>query len=168
MPKLNDIQTILLSTAARREDGSLHSLPDTLTAGDRVAKAITALMKAGFAEERETTDAVVTYRQDGDIQYGVFATAVGLAAIGVVAEADDAAAPPTPVPPPVAVATTKRDTVLALLARSEGATMAELIAATEWLPHTTRAALTGLRKKGHHITRGKRDGETCYSIASAA
>ena len=30
-------------------------------------------------------------------------------------------------------------------------TLAELIAATGWLPHTTRAALTGLRKRGYAV-----------------
>jgi hypothetical protein len=36
--------------------------------------------------------------------------------------------------------------VIALLQQEQGATLAELIATTGWLPHTTRAALTGLRK----------------------
>jgi site-specific DNA recombinase len=36
-----------------------------------------------------------------------------------------------------------------LLQRDCGATLEELIAATDWLPHTTRAALTGLRKRGY-------------------
>lgn len=40
----------------------------------------------------------------------------------------------------------KIDGVIALLSREQGATLAELIEATGWLPHTTRAALTGLRK----------------------
>ena len=48
-----------------------------------------------------------------------------------------------------------------------GATLADLVAATGWLPHTTRAALTGLRKKGHGIERSIRDGVTNYSIASS-
>ena len=44
----------------------------------------------------------------------------------------------------------------------------ELIAATGWLPHTTRAALTGLRHKGFVLDRGKReDGTTVYRISSA-
>jgi hypothetical protein len=34
-----------------------------------------------------------------------------------------------------------------------GATLAALVKATGWLPHTTRAALTGLRKKGFGIQR---------------
>ena len=58
--------------------------------------------------------------------------------------------------------------VVALLNRSEGATIAELVAATGWLPHTTRATLTGLRKKGHVIERNKRDDMTCYRVAVKA
>jgi hypothetical protein len=57
--------------------------------------------------------------------------------------------------------------LIALLERPEGATLAEMVAATGWLPHTTRAALTGLKKKGHSITRDKRDGMTCYRIVRA-
>jgi hypothetical protein len=47
----------------------------------------------------------------------------------------------------------KRASVVALLRRPTGATMAELIASTGWLPHTTRAALTGLRKSGFALER---------------
>ena len=62
---------------------------------------------------------------------------------------------------------TKSAAVIALLSRPDGATLAELIAATGWLPHTTRAALTGLKKKGHVIVRGKRGEVTCYRITAA-
>ena len=41
--------------------------------------------------------------------------------------------------------------VIALLERDHGATIEELIAATGWLAHTTRAALTGLRKRGYAV-----------------
>lgn len=51
--------------------------------------------------------------------------------------------------PQPAKALSKISQVIALLQRPEGATLAELVAATGWLPHTARAALTGLRKKGH-------------------
>ena len=37
-----------------------------------------------------------------------------------------------------------------------------MIAATGWLPHTTRAALTGLRKKGYAIDSDKVDGIRTY------
>jgi len=43
---------------------------------------------------------------------------------------------------------TKLAQVVELLQRDHGATIDELIDATGWLPHTTRAALTGLRKRG--------------------
>ena len=58
--------------------------------------------------------------------------------------------------------------MLALLGREDGATLPDLIAATGWLPHTTRAALTGLRKKGHTLEKFKRGDLTCYRIASVA
>jgi uncharacterized protein DUF3489 len=61
----------------------------------------------------------------------------------------------------------KLDRVLAMLSATSGATIAELIAATHWLPHTTRAVLTGLRKRGYELTltRGERDGVSVYRIA---
>ncbi len=41
--------------------------------------------------------------------------------------------------------------VLEMLSRPEGVTINQLVAATGWLPHTTRAALTGFKKKGHML-----------------
>lgn len=61
----------------------------------------------------------------------------------------------------------KISVVADLLRRDGGATLTELVAATGWQPHTTRAALTGLRKKGHSIERGTRDGMAAYSIAAS-
>ena len=48
--------------------------------------------------------------------------------------------------------------VIELLSRADGATIEQIVEATGWLAHTTRAALTGLRKKGHVITSEKREG----------
>ena len=39
-------------------------------------------------------------------------------------------------------------------------------AATGWLPHTTRAALTGLKKKGHADTSTKADGVRTYRLVT--
>ena len=86
------------------------------------------------------------------------------------------AKPGNPTPPPELPLTkptsaqptgTKSAAVIALLSCPDGATLDEMIAATGWLPHTTRAALTGLKKKGHVIVRGKRGDVTCYRIAAA-
>lgn len=58
----------------------------------------------------------------------------------------------------------KRQQLLALLTRRQGATIAELTAAMGLLPHSARAALTSLRKKGHPVVKSTRDGATCYSL----
>ena len=51
----------------------------------------------------------------------------------------------------------KLDRVLGTLSTDKGATLDELTCATGWLPHTARAALTGLRKRGYdvHLVRGE-------------
>jgi hypothetical protein len=167
MPKLNDTQTILLSTAAQREDGSLYPLPDTLNPGARTIKAIASLVTAQLLEERETRDTNSIARTDGDLSFGLYITPAGLTAIGIEpAEVEVPEIAPAPAEEAPARAT-KSALVLDLLKREGGATLAELVAATGWLPHTTRAALTGLRKKGHAITRGKRGDATCYTLAAA-
>lgn len=63
---------------------------------------------------------------------------------------------------------TKSEQVLVLLMREEGATLDQLVAATGWLPHTTRAALTGLKKKGHLVTSEKVEGIRSYRVAAGA
>ncbi len=62
---------------------------------------------------------------------------------------------------------TKADTILDLLQRPTGASISELTKATGWQPHSVRAALTGLRKKGREVVRTKDDqGVTRYCIES--
>ena len=64
---------------------------------------------------------------------------------------------------------TKRALVIALLSREQGASIDDLTTATGWLPHTTRAALTGLRQSGYAITRTRaEDNRTIYRLAPAA
>lgn len=57
---------------------------------------------------------------------------------------------------------TKRDQLAALLIRDEGATIDQMRKTTGWLPHTVRAALTGLRKLGYAIDSDKADGLRTY------
>ncbi|MBE2178944.1 MAG: DUF3489 domain-containing protein, partial [Chthoniobacterales bacterium] len=45
--------------------------------------------------------------------------------------------------------------VLSMLEAPEGAPLSKLVEVTGWLPHTTRAALTGLRKRGFTIVSEK-------------
>ena len=60
--------------------------------------------------------------------------------------------------------------VTAMLAKPEGATIAALVSATGWQPHTARAVLTGLRKRDFAIERARANGGTTsiYRIAATA
>jgi len=159
MATLSDLQCILLSTASQRKQGEIHPYPASVDPRGG-AKAIAALLRRGFVEERPA--------DDGSGEVRVHITAAGLHAIGVEveggksAEAGDAAAAASPSPS----RPTKSGLLLALLERPQGALMPDLIEATGWLPHTVRAALTGLRRKGHAIGRSTREGKSCYHIGS--
>ncbi|BDG74045.1 DUF3489 domain-containing protein [Roseomonas fluvialis] len=56
--------------------------------------------------------------------------------------------PRDPAIPPQARTGTKQEAVLALLRRDEGTTIAEIIDATGWQPHTVRGFVAGLKRKG--------------------
>jgi Protein of unknown function (DUF3489) len=64
---------------------------------------------------------------------------------------------PGPIRPSAPRDGSKLARVIALLERDHGATIAELIAATGWLAHTIRAALTGLRKRGYAVAIDRSD-----------
>ena len=169
MIKLSDIQSILLSSAAQRADGSLLPAPGTLVGKeDAVSKALGHLVKRQLAEETTAVVPGTTWREDGDHRISLVINKAGRTAIGVDDDAEDEQ-PTTPSESPAPTQqVTKASMVLTLLRRDEGATLEELVSATGWLPHTTRAALTGLRKKGHAMEKAKREEATCYRIVAAA
>jgi Protein of unknown function (DUF3489) len=60
---------------------------------------------------------------------------------------------------------TKAATVQKLLSCPKGATLAEIMDTTNWQPHSARAFMTGLRKRGHKLVRECRtSGETAWRI----
>lgn len=60
---------------------------------------------------------------------------------------------------------TKSAKVIALLERNKGANIDEICKASNWKPHSVRAFLTGLRKKGFVIEREQHDDKGhCYRI----
>jgi hypothetical protein len=63
---------------------------------------------------------------------------------------------------------TKLAQVIGMLERTEGAAISELMSVTGWLAHTTRAALTGLRKRGYtvELEKGPKDQESRYRITA--
>jgi hypothetical protein len=63
---------------------------------------------------------------------------------------------------------TKRALIIGMLQHSDGASLADLMTATGWLPHTTRAALSGLRRRGFVLEKSERaDGTPVYLITDA-
>jgi hypothetical protein len=67
---------------------------------------------------------------------------------------------------PAARAPTKQQQLIEALKQPQGASIAQLSERFGWLPHTTRAALTGLRTAGHAIERStSTEGTTVYRIA---
>jgi hypothetical protein len=176
---LTDTQLVLLSAASQREDRGVVR-PETMDARlfTRVTKA---LLKAGLIAESATVRKQSGgIGPDGEAQVLVI-TGAGLMAIGVAepepmqpalrkprerfrktssrGTSDTATRPSLADVSSTTRPTTKRALIIAMLSRCEGATMDDLIAATGWLPHTTRAALTGLRQKGLCLERSKPEGE---------
>lgn len=176
MTKLTDTQLIILSSACRNEDGLAIRPENMKTAA--AEKLAASLQSKGFAREIRAKSGTPVWREDGQGKaYSLKILKAGREAIGV-AEEDDGAdtssvEPPAAKPkqsaaiqrtksetPPARTdreprAGSKRALLIALLQRAEGATLDDLIAATGWLPHTTRAALTGLRKTGLTIERSR-------------
>ena len=62
----------------------------------------------------------------------------------------------------------KLDRLLGMVSTDEGATLDELIGATGWLPHTARAALTGLRKRGYDVRLVRGETAAAYRVAAPA
>ena len=68
---------------------------------------------------------------------------------------------------PLPARKTKLSLLLGLISREGGATLDELTSATAWLPHTARAAITGLRKRGHDVRCNRIDGVSRYLVGSS-
>lgn len=168
--KLDDLHLVLLTAAAQRETGSLLPAPESIASQDsRIRKTVPGLLRRGMVVEVPVIDAAIAWREEEGRPVGLVITDAGREAIGAgdsVAASDEGAAisSAASLSPPIS----KIAHVIALLTRGEGATLDELTGMTGWLPHTTRAALTGLRKKGHVIERGKRGDVTCYRITAGA
>jgi predicted ArsR family transcriptional regulator len=81
----------------------------------------------------------------------------------------DADLPTANVPGPDAAeprASTKRAVLIGMLERPDGASVSELGQRLGWLPHTVRAAITGLRHAGREVMRSKdAGGQSVYRLA---
>jgi hypothetical protein len=180
--KLTDAQLVMLSAAAQREDHCLTA-PAKLK-GAILAKVGEKLVSLGLVREVRTKAGMPVWRRDDAGNFALKLTAAGLKAIAVDDESDEAGAgreandpdaneasgsDPTDRAKTTPTQGSKLAQVIDLLKRSDGATIANLIDATGWLPHTTRAALTGLRKRGYAVIRERIDGgQSIYRIVGPA
>jgi hypothetical protein len=175
--KLTETQLLMLSAAAQRNDRYLVAAPNLkAAAAQRVASKLIGAglvreirAKAGAPVWRRDDDAGLSYALrlttaganaidesssprhldvDGDLRENV-----GLArsSSGEPSGPDPSSAGQNGTVPGRSSSPrggTKLAQVVELLQQDRGASIAELIVLTGWLPHTTRAALTGLRKRG--------------------
>jgi hypothetical protein len=179
MAKLTDTQLIVLSSAAKHDDG-LATRPANLNAAAATKVASSLIDKGLMREIRAKADAPVWHEND-DGRFALKITKAGREAIGVEDdEAQDAAsaskapaqaksknraskrAAKTDAPKTSAArgkgaqekqagdgessagqfrAGSKQAKIVELMKRAKGATLEELVQATDWLPHTTRAAI---------------------------
>jgi Protein of unknown function (DUF3489) len=184
--KLTDAQLEMMSAAAQREDRCLAA-PETMK-GAAVSKAGAKLVKLGLAREIHTKPGAPIWRGDeSGSAFSLKLTAAGLKAIAGDEESEESiergeASQPQLVPEAKngvslddvgrrAATAAPRDgsklaLIIDLLWRADGATIVDLTQATGWLAHTTRAAITGLRKRGYVVTRKRTGaGETIYRIS---
>jgi len=79
-------------------------------------------------------------------------------------------APKNPTQDPAAKRTTKKSRLIGMLKAKGGATVEHMSSELDWQHHTTRAALTGLRKAGFDIelVKPKSGGAGNYIISKAA
>ena len=174
----SDTQSLILSRAATRPGNLALPLPEGLV-GAAAKMVVGKMIARGWLEEVEANlrRGEPMWRETGD-GHGttLIATEAGLEAIGtepVVASAVASVRKARPkqvaeqmtdrtdTEKPVAIrAGTKQAQIIALLQRPEGASIAEIVEATSWQPHTARGMISGVLKKklGLRITSATEEG----------
>ena len=190
MAKLTDTQLIMLSKAAARDDG-IAAVPAKMSKA-AASKVGASLIARKLMRELRSKPGMPVWREDDDGRsISLMITRAGRDAIGPDEKKDatqaarsdrktarrspshsnvDGAKSSASAPSALNVASpragSKQALVTEMLSANGGATLDALIEATGWLPHTTRAALTALRKRGFSIERSREAGEaSMYRIA---
>ena len=167
MTKLTETQTTILTAGSQRPDNIAMPLPKGL-AGAAAKMAVTKMIERGWLQEVDANlrRGEPLWRETGD-GHGttLVVTDAGLLAIGiepvvvkteVTIHENAAETPVTKLPTPRAG--TKQAMLIALLQAPDGATMDEIVAATGWLSHTARGAMSGaLGKKLGLVVSSEKD-----------
>ncbi len=184
MAKLTNSQLIVLSEAAARDDGVAVAPAKMNKAA--AAKVGLSLVARKLAWEVKAKPGMPVWRHDEDGRsISLIITQAGRKAIGVdhaiekalrKGKSNGAKPPAAPkerrgvpsVSTKMSRAGSKQALVILMLSCKSGATLDALIEVTGWLPHTTRAALTGLRKKGFAIECTREKDASVYRITRKA
>ena len=163
MTKLTETQTTILSAGAQRPDNIAMPLPKGL-AGAAAKMAVTKMIERGWLQEVDANlrRGEPLWRETGD-GHGttLVVTDAGLRVIGIeptvaqtmAANQKDSEQVKSPTPR----VGTKQAMLIDLLRTPDGATMDEIVAATGWLAHTARGAISGAlgKKLGLVVTSEK-------------
>jgi hypothetical protein len=156
MPNLTKTQSLILIAGAQRADIIAMPLPKGLH-GAAAKKVVTMMCERGWLEEVDanTRKGEPLWRETGDGHGTTLAvTDAGLLAVGIdpVVVKTKAAVRQNPIAAsraktPTPRTNTKQAQIITLLQRPAGASIAEIVEVTGWLPHTARGVVSGALKK---------------------
>lgn len=183
-PNLEDLQLILLASAAKTEGGSILPAPAHIAQYDiYLREAVGILVDRGLADDISVDEPEMSYRADDETMFGAIINDAGRETAEISGPVPDhpemttvrrgrkpgkkstaKAAAPSPAPQVVKSPGGKQAKVIQMLERKSGASLSQIMEATGWLNHSARAVLSGLRKKGHAIERTTTPKGSVYRI----
>ena len=146
--ELSETQTTVLSGACAREDGFIFPVTANIKGG-AVGNVLKSLLKRGLIEEISAADPDTVWRHDEDIgSITLRATPLAYSVLGqseetLSSEIEHRATPAAT----IQRRPSKQAMLIEMLEVPDGATIAQIVEATGWQPHTVRGAISGALKK---------------------